>query len=37
MSFDEFGNPSDPQMYIYEVVGDGFKMVDNITVSVPVK
>jgi branched-chain amino acid transport system substrate-binding protein len=37
MSFDEFGNPANPQMYIYQVVGDGFKMVDNITVSVPVK
>lgn len=37
MSFDEFGNPKGPQMYIYQVVGDNFKMVDTITVQVKVK
>jgi branched-chain amino acid transport system substrate-binding protein len=37
VSFDEFGNPKGAQMYIYKVVGDGFKMVDTITVQVKVK
>jgi branched-chain amino acid transport system substrate-binding protein len=37
VSFDEFGNPEGAQMYIYKVVGDGFQMVDTITVQVKVK
>jgi branched-chain amino acid transport system substrate-binding protein len=37
VSFDELGNPKGAQMYIYKVVGDGFKMVDTITVQVKVK
>ncbi len=37
VSFDEFGNPKGAQMYIYKVVGDGFQMVDTITVKVKVK
>ena len=37
VSFDEFGNPKGAQMYIYKVVGDGFEMVDTITVKVKVK
>jgi branched-chain amino acid transport system substrate-binding protein len=37
VSFDEFGNPKGAQMYIYKVVGDGFQMVDTITVQVKVK
>jgi branched-chain amino acid transport system substrate-binding protein len=37
VSFDELGNPKGAQMYIYKVVGDGFQMVDTITVQVKVK
>ncbi len=37
VSFDDFGNPEGAQMYIYKVVGDGFEMVDTITVQVKVK
>jgi len=37
VAFDEFGNPKGAQMYIYKVVGDGFKMVDTITVQQKVK
>lgn len=37
MSFDQLGNPKGPQMYVYKVIGDGFKMVDTITVQVKVK
>ena len=37
IAFDEFGNPKGAQMYIYKVVGDGFKMVDTITVQQKVK
>jgi branched-chain amino acid transport system substrate-binding protein len=37
VSFDEFGNPKGAQMYVYKVVGDGFRMVDTITVQVKVK
>src|SRR6185503_13389128 len=37
VSFDEHGNPKGAQMYIYKVVGDGFQMVDTITVQVKVK
>jgi ABC-type branched-subunit amino acid transport system substrate-binding protein len=37
VSFDELGNPEGAQMYIYKVVGDGFQMVDTITVQVKVK
>ncbi len=34
MSFDDKGDPNGAQMYIYKVVGDGFQMVDTITVQV---
>ncbi len=37
MSFDALGNPNGAQMYVYKVVGDGFQMVDIITVKVKVK
>jgi branched-chain amino acid transport system substrate-binding protein len=37
VSFDDLGNPKGAQMYIYKVVGDGFQMVDTITVQVKVK
>jgi branched-chain amino acid transport system substrate-binding protein len=37
VSFDEFGNPEGAQMYIYKVAGEGFEMVDTITVQVKVK
>lgn len=37
VSFDDYGNPEGAQMYIYKVVGDGFEMVDTITVQVKVK
>jgi branched-chain amino acid transport system substrate-binding protein len=37
VSFDQFGNPQGARMYIYKVVGDGFEMVDTITVQVKVK
>lgn len=37
VSFDEFGNPKGAQMYVYKVVGEGFQMVDTITVQVKVK
>jgi len=37
VSFDDKGNPNGAQMYIYKAVGDGFEMVDTITVQVKVK
>lgn len=37
VSFDDKGNPNGAQMYIYKAVGEGFQMVDTITVQVKVK